>query len=584
MIRRDRALAEVEKRISASPVTAIIGPRRCGKTTLAKQLASTAFFNVADPTCARELQDPAETLSGFRGLVVIDEIHYMPELFPVIKTLVDENPSRRFVILGSASLTVTTDSRRQLAGRMSVYELGSFTLSEVGYAQRDRHWFRGGFPESYLATSEEQSVLWRRSYLENYFKFDIRELRHALSPHIFRTFWQVMGTRQGQRLNSSTIAQQLGISVSTVKNYIEVLQKTSTIRLLYSGQGGIKRAVTRVPKVYVRDSGLAAAFLGISSVDALLGHDKAPALWEAYVVQSVIEELGAAEEDFCFLHLPSGQEVDLAWGTTGQRFGVEAQYRTEPRVPRSMERVVEEAGLQHLWIFYRGEKELDLDKSITALPVAGLQSFADRVSSYFSVRVSKPSSQVRPSRTVFVSYSHKDDAFVQKLQLSLEAAAIGVTIDTQTLRFGDVIKDFISESVRHTQYTVQVISQNSLRSSWVMIEFLEVRMQEDVQRAKKYIPIAIDNYLFQDEAYLEIDKDVQEQIDRLNEYIAVAHTRNQYTTMYDRKRERLLDLKNNLAKAIDRLRESLVGDFSDDKCFDANLPKLVAAIREDLIS
>lgn len=580
LIRRQRDIEAVQRLISVSPVTAIVGPRRCGKTTLARQLPSHAFFNLENPQDLERLREPAKALDSLEGLIVIDEVHCMPELFPLLRSIVDSQPNRKFLILGSASLGVITQSRRHLTGRMSTYELGGFSLSDIGEKDFKRHWLRGGFPESYLAMSDENSFLWRQSYLDLYFHSDIRELGFALSPHIFRAFWTLLGSSQAHLLNVNSIARELGISATTVRNYGEVLRETSMVRLLYPDHPGTPGRAQKRPKVYIRDSGLATALSGIHSVDELLEHRMAPVLWESYVIETVIRTLGKREGEVCFWRSRAGHELDLTWETTGSAFGVEVQYRADPRVTTSTRRVIEDVKLRHLWIVYLGTEIRDLAKNITALPLTALEHLTKEIGARLSRQKTPLGEKNKLGRRVFISYSHKDTPFVQKLKVCLETEKIGVTIDTEILKFGDDIKDFITQSVRYTHFTVQVISENSLRSPWVMIEFLEVRMHEDVEKHKKYIPISIDDCLFRDEAYLEIDAEIQAEINKLDNHIAEAHVRNQYSTIYDRKRERLLDLKNNLAKALSKLRDSLVGDFGNDQGFELNMPKLIAVINE----
>ena len=375
---RNHFLQEVAARFGVSPVVALLGPRQCGKTTLARMVAEresggVTRFDLEDPTDLAALQAPRLALQDLEGLVVIDEIQRSPELFPVLRVLVDRpGNTTRFLILGSASRDLIQQSSESLAGRISYLELTPFSLQEVGLAQRERLWLRGGFPRSFLARSEADSRQWRKDYIATFLERDLPALGIAISPQSLRRFWMMLAHYHGQVVNYSELGRSFGASDTTVRRYLEILAATFMVRLLAPWHENVGKRQVKAPKLYMRDPGLFHSLMGIADMPGLRSHPKLGASWEGFALEAIVQHHRATVDETYFWAAHGGGEVDLLLLTESGRIGYEIKYTDRPQKTRSMHTAMAVLGLDALHVVYPGEKSFPLDERIDAVGLASL--------------------------------------------------------------------------------------------------------------------------------------------------------------------------------------------------------------------
>jgi hypothetical protein len=383
-ILRNKDLNILDARLSFSPVVALLGPRQCGKTTLAKQYANRLtgtqvhHLDCEDPRVISRLENPMMALESLVGLVIIDEIQRRPDLFPVLRVLVDGDPSRRFLILGSASRDLLSQGSESLAGRISFVELGGFSIQDVAPPEYRQLWMRGGFPRSYLAKSESTSGQWREDFIRTFLERDIPNLGIRVPSSQLRRFWTMLAHYHAQVLNASEIGRSMGIADTTVRHYLDILTGTFLIRQIQPWFYNTKKRLVKRPKIYFRDSGLLHTLMSIRHEQDLVHHPRLGASWEGFALEQVLSHLQLREEEVFFWALHSGGELDLLFQAKGKLWGVEFKYTDAPTIGRSMRSALQELDLAHLWIIYPGDETYPLDRSIT---VAGLNNlkmtFAD---------------------------------------------------------------------------------------------------------------------------------------------------------------------------------------------------------------
>jgi hypothetical protein len=367
---------ELERTIKANPVTALIGPRQCGKTTLARRIARTTaaeYFDLEDPVSQRRLDEPMTSLRQLRGLVVIDEVQRRPELFEVLRVLADRSPLPvRFLLLGSASPDLLRQGSETLAGRIAFVEMGGFASSEVGAGKWRKLWWRGGFPRSYLARNEKESLAWRENFIRTFLERDIREFGVQIPAPALRRFWMMLAHYHGQTWNASEIARSLGESHTTVKRHLDILTSALVIRQLQPWHVNLGKRQVKSPKVYIRDTGLLHTLLGVDSFRALEGHPKLGASWEGFVVEEVIRQVG--ERNAHFWATQSGAELDLLVNVRGKAYGVEVKYVDAPGLTKSMRIACQDLELQRLLVVYPGPEPYDLDDHTRVVPFDRLRA------------------------------------------------------------------------------------------------------------------------------------------------------------------------------------------------------------------
>ena len=344
----DRAtyISELDQRFAIAPVVALLGPRQVGKTTLARMYCrqmgldpvdSPNYFDLENPLHVARLQSPMLALQDLKGLVVIDEVQRTPDLFQVLRVLVDRDPNpATFLILGSASRDLIRQSSETLAGRISFVEITPFSLDEVSADQSRQLWVRGGLPRSFLAGSDPQSLLWRNQYIQTFLERDIPALGIAIPPVQLRRMWMMLAHCHGQILNVSDLGSSLGIADSTARRYVDLLASTFVVRELPPWFENIGKRQVKRPKVYIRDSGLLHALLGVASYDQLLVHPKLGRSWEGFALEEIIRAARATPEEAFFWAVHQQAELDLLIIKGGRRLGFEIKYSDKPTLTQSM--------------------------------------------------------------------------------------------------------------------------------------------------------------------------------------------------------------------------------------------------------
>ena len=374
-IRRTGKIRALKRAVGSSPAVAILGPRQCGKTTLAHQFAKYGgrkrvhFFDLEDPNDLAALEQPKLALQDLKGLIVVDEIQRRPDLFPVLRVLIDKYKDKKYLILGSASKELIRQSSETLAGRISYHELGGFSLDELPGTDWKRRWIRGGFPRSLLARGNRASYDWRRNFITTFLEREVPSLGIKIPAKNLHRFWMMLAHYHGNVFNASEIAKSLGISSVTAGRYLDILSGTFLVRQLSPWHYNTKKRIIKRPKIYFRDSGVLHALLGISNMDELGRHPKSGASWEGFVIEEVIQQLGLREEEAFFWGVHTGAECDLLFSRKGRLFGVEVKYQDGPRLTPSMRSALQELSLTHLWVVYPGERSYPLHERITVLPI-----------------------------------------------------------------------------------------------------------------------------------------------------------------------------------------------------------------------
>jgi uncharacterized protein len=369
---RPKYLKTIELQFRVHPSVAILGPRQVGKTTLAKMFLEHDspqdfyFFDLENPIDLARFENPMLTLSRLEGkLIVIDEIQRAPELFPVIRVLVDDKPKKhKFLILGSASRDLIRQSSESLAGRIGYLELMPFSLDEVDH-DIDRLWVRGGFPLSYLAQNEEDSFLWRQSYITTFLERDIPNLGFQIPAQQMRRFWLMLVHYHGQIFNASELGKSLGISDHMVRKYLDILAGTFMVRVLLPWFENLEKRQIKSPKIYFRDSGILHALIGIKNQAEMDTYPKMGSFWEGFALEEIIRQTGAAAEECYFWGTQSKAELDLLIVKNGKKVGYEFKYTDAPKITPSMRIACEDLELDHLYVVYPGETTFPLSEKIT---------------------------------------------------------------------------------------------------------------------------------------------------------------------------------------------------------------------------
>jgi uncharacterized protein len=374
MLDRPAALAHIKAALRRSRVVALIGPRQCGKTTLARQIVparSAGYFDLEDPVSLGRLAEPMTALSALRGTVVIDEIQRREDLFPVLRVLADRRPApARFLVLGSASPGLLRQSSETLAGRIEVIELGGFSLPEVGARALDRHWLRGGFPRSFLARSASDSFQWRSQFVRTFLERDVPQLGIGVPAAALLRFWTMVAHYHAQIWNAAEPARSLGVSEPSVRRYLDVLTGLFMVRQLPPWHEKLGKRQVKAPKVYIRDSGLLHQLLGIATMPRLLAHPKSGASWEGYAVEQAIAAASPDAAYFWATH--QGAELDLLLMKGGRRLGVEIKRSDAPSLTPSIRIAMRDLKLERLSVIYPGDQRYQIADRVHAVPLADL--------------------------------------------------------------------------------------------------------------------------------------------------------------------------------------------------------------------
>jgi hypothetical protein len=368
ILRRDLA-ARIQTGLRANPIVTLLGPRQCGKTTLARQLTRAGaahYFDLEDPVAEARLAEPMTALAPLRGLVILDEVQRLPALFPVLRVLADR-PRRpaRFLLLGSASPDLVQVSAESLAGRVSFIDMSGFAIGEVGERQVRRLWVRGGFPRSYLARTEAVSVAWREDFVRTFLERDVRAFGITVATRALRRLWVMLAHYHGQVWNASEIGRSLGEAHTTVRRHADILTGALVVRQLQPWFANVGKREVKSPKLYVRDTGLLHTLLGITGFDALESNPRLGASWEGFVVEQVLAVTG--DRHAYYWGTQSGAELDLLLTIGGKRYGVEVKYADAPRLTRSMQVAMSDLRLSRLFVVYPGAERYPLARGIEAV-------------------------------------------------------------------------------------------------------------------------------------------------------------------------------------------------------------------------
>jgi uncharacterized protein len=370
MVLRSRLLNLLKSALRRSPAVSLLGPRQSGKTTLARNLLapdSENYFDLERPTSLRRLEDPETSLGELRGLVVIDEVQRRPELFPILRVLIDRpRSSARFLLLGSASPALLRQSSESLAGRIEVIETAGFSVEEAGQDHIARLWLRGGFPRSFVATSEARSFSWREEFIRTFLEQDLPQLGIRIpSPQLHR-FWTMLAHYHGQIWNAAEPATSLGLSQPTVRSYLDLMTSAYMIRQLQPWHENLSKRQVKAPKIYVRDSGLLHSLLGLRTRRDLLSHPKLGASWEGFVIEQLLQAVEPDQAYFWATH--QGAELDLLMLRGSRRVGVEIKRTDAPSLTPSMRIALDDLRLNKLWVIYPGQQRYNLNAKVTAIP------------------------------------------------------------------------------------------------------------------------------------------------------------------------------------------------------------------------
>lgn len=377
MLPRREAVETVRSLLRQFPVVALLGARQVGKSTLARRIAqdakAAAFFDLEDQADLARLDEPSLALGDLRGLVVLDEIQRLPDLFPVLRVLADRpRYPARFLVLGSASPALLRQSSETLAGRLATFQLDGFNLAEVTPKRASTLWLRGGFPRSFLAGTDELSLRWRQQFLDTFLERDVPALGLRLSPALLGRFWRMLAHLHGQIWNASEIGRSLGLSDATVRHYLDVLASAFMVRVLAPFHENLGKRQVKSPKVFISDSGLLHALLGIPDRRALDSHPKLGASWEGFVIQEVIHRLGARRDECHYWRTHDGAELDLLITRGRHRLGFEIKRTDAPRITPSMRSALADLRLERLTVFHAGKLAYPLGDRVRAVPVADL--------------------------------------------------------------------------------------------------------------------------------------------------------------------------------------------------------------------
>ncbi len=374
---RHRFFDLIRRYLRSHPIVAILGPRQCGKTTLARSyckhsplFSRSNYFDLESPVDLERLKNPMLTLQQLSGLIVIDEVQRAPDLFGILRVLVDNKKlDQQYLILGSASRELLRQSSESLAGRIAYLELTPFTAEEV--PNRDRLWVRGGFPKAYLAENDEESLDWRSFYVQTLLEQDIPNLGIQIPPETLRRFWNMLAHYHGNIFNASELGRSFGSSDTTVRKYLDILTGTFMIRQLRPYHTNLKKRQVKSPKIYFRDSGILHLLLKVKNKDELFYHPKLGASWEGFALEEVLRSQKNIHQECYFWSTHEGAEIDLVLPMREGLIGVEFKFTDAPKLTKSMQIALNDLCLTHLYVIYPGDIDYPLSEKISVKSLSG---------------------------------------------------------------------------------------------------------------------------------------------------------------------------------------------------------------------
>ncbi|MBU3740658.1 MAG: ATP-binding protein [Candidatus Kapabacteria bacterium] len=382
---KDRLIAtQLTSRLENVPAVVLLGSRQVGKTTLARAIAEERggmYLDLESPIDRAKLSDPEAYLSDCIGsLLVLDEIHRVPDLFPILRGRIDEGRRRgirggMYLLLGSASIELLDRSAESLAGRVSYLELHPLCLLEMGEITPEvttTLWLRGGYPDSVLATTTESSHAWRMDFIRTYLEREVPQFAPRRSTEQMRQLWTMLAHLQGQVLNASMLARSIGVDFKTIQAYVNLLEQLLLIRVVQPWHVNIGKRLTKRPKVYIRDSGLLHALLGIRTYDELTGHPSIGSSWEGFVVQQ-LSAVGRGNVEISFYRTSAGAEVDvLLRFSDGEQWAIEVKRNSVPTPRRGFHEAIKDLTPQRSMVVYPGTQRYRIRENIEAIPLHDL--------------------------------------------------------------------------------------------------------------------------------------------------------------------------------------------------------------------
>ena len=379
MINRKLELEKLSSMVSSNPVVGIIGARQVGKTTLARQFVASCgqpsvFFDLEDTEDIARLTEPILAFKDLSGLVIIDEVQHAPDLFKVLRVLVDRPEFKaKFIILGSATPALLKQSAESLAGRIAYHELEGFHIDETENGSENSLWTRGGFPRSYLSESDEESFEWRRNFIKTFLERDVPQLGFSIPVATLRRFWTMIAHYHAQIWNASEFARAFGVADTTVRKYLDILTSSLVVRQLQPWHENIGKRQVKAPKVYLADTGILHALFNLRTITDIEGHPKLGASWEGFVINELIRRLGVSREECWFWATHTGAELDLIVIRGNKRLGFEIKRTSAPRITRSMHSAIESLKLDSLYVIHAGSHSFDLANGIKAVSFGRMQ-------------------------------------------------------------------------------------------------------------------------------------------------------------------------------------------------------------------
>ena len=377
LVKRKALLKRVNSSLAAYPVTLILGPRQCGKSTVARAVCAQkkgVFFDLEDPLCPLRPESAANVLAPLRGLVVLDEIQRQPQLFSLLRVLADRpDAPARFLILGSAASELVRGASESLAGRVAFVPMTGFSVEELGGDESDALWIRGAFPASCLAADDVSSMAWRSNFVQACLERDIPQLGIRVSAQTLHRFWMMLAHYHGQIWNAAELARAMSVKEDTARHYLDILCGTFMVRQLPAWYENLGKRIVKAPRIYLRDSGILHALLGLGDRLSVLSHPRFGFSWEGFVIEQILSLLHT-DRDSYFYRTHAGAELDLLTFSMGRRYGFEIKYDDSPRLTRSMHVALSDLELEKLWVVRPSGPRYPLAERVEVVSVGDLPS------------------------------------------------------------------------------------------------------------------------------------------------------------------------------------------------------------------